>query len=127
MFLSKRGKLSQNEVGRWECPGGVLEFGEGFKECLVREIKEEFDFEIEPLEMLESVNHLIPNEKQHWVAICFVSKIKSGKPKILEPEKCEEFGWFSLSEMEKMNVTLPAGNRLKQIRQKYPKGLPNLY
>jgi len=28
IFLSQRGKNARNEKGRWECPGGGLEFGD---------------------------------------------------------------------------------------------------
>src|SRR5690242_18984643 len=89
IFMSKRGKKAQNEKGTWECPGGTLEFGEDMKECVKREIKEEFGLEIEPLFQLEPYNHYIPKEGQHWVALCYVAKIKKGEPKILEPEKSE--------------------------------------
>ena len=123
MFLSKRGGKAQNEKGKWESPGGALEFGESFEETIIREIKEEFDFIVEPIEILQPFNHLIPEEKQHWIALAFICTVKEGKPKILEPEKSVEIGWFTFQEMEKMDLTLPARKRLKQIKKKYPKGL----
>ena len=124
MFMSKRGMAARNEAGKWEFPGGALEFGEGLEETIKREIKEEFGMEIEIVNQLEPFNHLISEEKQHWVALCFVAKIISGVPTIMEPEKSAAIGWFSLEEVEKMDLAQTAKHRLKQIKGKYPGGLP---
>lgn len=125
IFLAKRGKKARNEGGKWECPGGALEFGELFENTLIREMKEELDIDIEVVEQLATFNHLIPQEKQHWVALAFICRIRKGTPKILEPEKCEEIGWFTIEEMKKMPLTIASSNRLKQILdKKYPNGLP---
>jgi len=72
-------------------------------------------------------NHLLPDEKQHWVALCFVCKVVKGEPKILEPDKSQAIGWFTVNEMEKMNLTIASQHRLKQIKVKYPIGFPDFY
>lgn len=127
IFLHKRGKKARNEVDKWGSPGGTLKFGESFEETVMREMKEEFGFDIEIVDTLEVFNHMIPGDKQHWVALAFVCKIKKGTPKILEPDKCEKIGWFTMKDMEKMNLTLVGRRRLEQLKLKYPQGLPNLY
>ncbi len=126
VFLSKRGDKAQNERGKWECPGGRLEFGEDFTESITREIKEEFGVNIKVIDWLDPFNHLIPEERQHWVALCAVCKITSGMPRILEPDKSVQIGWFTLGEMGKMDLALTARKRLKQINEKYPDGLKDL-
>lgn len=118
IFLAKRGRKARNEAGKWECPGGALEFGESFENTLKREIKEEFGIDIEITDQLATFNHIIPKEKQHWVALAFICKIKKGIPKILEPEKCEEIGWFTIEEMKKMPLTIASAHRLKQILER---------
>ena len=40
VFLAKRGSEARNERGKWEFPGGALEFGERLEEALVREVME---------------------------------------------------------------------------------------
>lgn len=117
-FLSKRGKKARNEKGKWEFPGGALEFGDSFEETIKREIREEFGIEIEVGEMVDVFNHLIPEEKQHWVALAYFCKIKNGTPAILEPEKSEEIGWFSLEEIKQLPLSITAKTRLKQILEK---------
>ena len=127
IFLSQRGRNARNEKGRWECPGGGLEFGDTFENTIIREIKEEFGIDIKIVDSLEPFNHLIPEEKQHWVALCFVCKVVKGEPKILEPNKCQAIGWFTLKEMGNMDLTIASRYRLKQIKEKYLKGPPNFY
>lgn len=100
ILLAKRGKRAKNERGCWENPGGALEYGEKLEEGMRREIREEFGIEVEVVEQMPAHDHLIPKEKQHWVATTFVVKIKPGEePKILEPEKCDEIGWFFLNDL----------------------------
>lgn len=118
VFLALRGKKARNEVGKWECPGGTVHFGETLKETIIREIKEEFGVDIEVFEQLKAVDHLIPKEKQHWVGIAFVCKIKKGAPKILEPHKCEKIGWFTLREMEKLSLAGPTKHRLLEMKKR---------
>ena len=100
IFLSKRSQKAQNERGCWETPGGSVEFGETLVSAVKREIKEEYGAEIEILEQFPAEDHLIPDEKQHWVATTFLAKfVKGSTPKIMEPNKCDGIGWFSLDNL----------------------------
>jgi mutator protein MutT len=99
IFLSKRGPAARNERGLWEFPGGSVEFGERMSDTLKREMREEFGIEIEVGEMLDVVDHILPSEGQHWVSPSFICKIASGEPRIMEPEKCSDIGWFSMDEI----------------------------
>lgn len=105
-FLAKRGEEARNESGKWEFPGGSIEFGDTLKDSIIREMQEELGIEIAPSDQLSAIDHIIPDENQHWVAHAFMAKIVKGEPKILEPEKCEEIGWFSITEMKNMDITL---------------------
>jgi mutator protein MutT len=102
MLLAKRGRKAKNEKGKWEFPGGSVEFGDTMKETIIREMKEELGIEIEPLEHLPAIDHIIPSDGQHWVTSAFISRIVSGEPTIMEPEKCDKIGWFALTEMKNM-------------------------
>jgi 8-oxo-dGTP diphosphatase len=94
LFLSRRGPNSKNERGLWEFPGGSVEFGETLAQALQREMHEEYGIEIMVGELLDVVDHILPEEGQHWVSPTFLCTIAAGEPVIREPEKCSEIGWF---------------------------------
>jgi 8-oxo-dGTP diphosphatase len=95
LFISRRGRQAKNERGLWEFPGGSVEFGEKLADALQREMREEYGIEIRVGELLDVVDHILPEEGQHWVSPSFLCTITSGEPRILEPEKCAEIGWFA--------------------------------
>lgn len=100
LFLSKRSRNATNERGCWETPGGKVEFGETLGEAVRREIREEYGVDIELLEQFPAADHIIPDERQHWVSTTFVARIRDGQtPAILEPHKCDGIGWFALDEL----------------------------
>lgn len=98
LFLAKRGHKARNERAHWDIPGGSIEFGETRVQAIVREVKEEHGIDIEVIEELQTVDHLIPDEGQHWITTCFITKMKDmqQRPQIIEPHKCDEIGWFEL-------------------------------
>lgn len=116
LFLTKRGKKAQNEVGKWEFPGGAVHFGETLRKALKREVLEEFGIKIDVGELFDVNNHLIPDEKQHWVSAVFFAKIKKGKPKIIEPEKCDAVGWFPLEKISKLPLSIVARSEVKKLK-----------
>lgn len=52
LFITKRGKEAKNERGKWEIPGGSVEYGETFEQAIKREIKEAHGVEIAVIELL---------------------------------------------------------------------------
>ncbi|HWT80256.1 MAG TPA: NUDIX domain-containing protein [Candidatus Methylomirabilis sp.] len=94
VFLARRGPESRNERGFWEFPGGSVEFGETLVDALQREIREEYGVEIAVGELLDVVDHILPEEGQHWVSPTYLCAIVAGEPVIREPSKCTQIGWF---------------------------------
>ncbi len=100
LLLLKRGREVRNERGCWELPGGMVQFGEKMADAAVREAKEEAGLDIAIEKQMTTIDHLIPNEGQHWVSAMFVGRARPGQtPKIMEPHKCDDLGWFSLTEL----------------------------
>ncbi len=100
-LLMKRGKNTRNEVGWWSKPGGGVRYGENAIDAMVREMKEELDILIDIWGYLPHTDHILSKEQQHWASFNFIASVKQGKPKNMEPSKCEEIGWFALDALPK--------------------------
>jgi len=117
VFLARRGAEAQNERNQWEFPGGG-EFGETLIHAVVREIAEEYGFEIEVEKLLDVVDHIIPNEHQHWISPVFICRMRDGTPRIREPRKCDEIGWFELDQIPVANLTIASKKSLDSLTRK---------
>jgi mutator protein MutT len=118
IFLARRGTEAQNERGRWEFPGGGVEFGETLVHSIVREIAEEYGFVIEVKELLDVVDHILPDEQQHWISPVFICRMKGGTPHIREPHKCDEIGWFAPDRIPLANLTSASQKSLESLKRK---------
>ena len=99
IFLAQRGPQANNERGLWECPGGSVEFGETLTDALQREMVEEFGITIAVGDLIDLVDHILPDEGQHWVSPTYRCQIVRGEPQIREPGKCSAIGWFALDQL----------------------------
>lgn len=123
LLLALRGEKAKNERGKWEIPGGSVEFNETCEQAIQREIKEELDVTIAVGELLDVCSHIIPEEKQHWVSPTYICTIIKGEPRIMEPEKCADLDWFSIAEMEALPLSLVTQHDLQTLKKNYPKGV----
>ena len=96
VFLAQRGPEARNETGCWEFPGGGVEFGEKLSDAIKREFREEYGMEIDVAELLCVSDHILLEEKQHWISPTFIARHGAGTPHIVESEKCTAIGWFWL-------------------------------
>jgi len=96
---------------KWEFPGGKLNSDETVEECIIREISEELDIEIE---ILESIIPVIYDYGFKQIELIpFVCKIKSGKIKLFEHH---DFMWIALSDLEKTDFN-DADKELIQVTE----------
>lgn len=119
LFMAQRGPKAKNERGLWEFPGGSVEFGERLADALRREMLEEYGIQIEVGELLDVVDHILPDEGQHWVSPTYLCRILSGEPRILEPEKCSQIGWFAPDEVPAALTVISRVN-LVHYKKRYP-------
>lgn len=106
IMIQKEGKWlfgkrkGSHGAGEYASPGGHLEFGESFEDCARREAREEAGVEIKNIRFLYVLN-LRTYSGKHYAHIGFASDWKSGKPQVLEPDKCESWDWYDLDDLPK--------------------------
>lgn len=94
VLMGKR--INSHGHDTWNFPGGHLEFGETPVECTIRETLEETGITIENITPGPWTNDIFAGSpEKHYITIYMLAQHKSGTPKILEPEKCVEWQWFT--------------------------------
>jgi len=111
VLLSKR--KGSHGAGEYSFPGGHLEYMESFKDCAIRETKEECGISIKNIEFLFLAN-LVKYAPKHYVHIGLVAEWESGEPVLLEPEKAETWGWYDLN-----NIPEPMFEKCKLAFESY--------
>lgn len=123
VLLGKRSNLSRNERGKWEAPGGEVNFGEKREDAIKREVTEELGVRIKILKILHSADEILLTDKQHWLATTYIVKIIGRKkPKIMEPKKCDAISWFSLKKLPNPLSHVTTVD-LKEFKRQYKEAL----
>lgn len=99
VLLGKR--KNSHGHGTWAFPGGHLEFGETPEQCATRELQEECDVKVVNMRRGPYTNDFFKKDKRHFITIYIIADYKSGEPKLLEPDKCEGWGWFEWDNLPK--------------------------
>ena len=115
ILLGKR--KGAHGAGEWSVPGGHLEAGESFEDCCAREVLEETNLVINNVRPLPYfTNDIFKKEDLHYVTLFFQADIVNLHVlKNMEPEKCEEWGWFDTEDPPK-----PLFGPLKQLMKLNP-------
>lgn len=112
VLLGKR--KGSHGSGTWAFPGGLIKKWESFEETCKREVKEETNLDIKLIDKnpIAITNDFFKDENKHYITLFFRAEIISGELKLLEPEKAEEWKWFSWSELPEP-LFIPVRNLVK--------------
>lgn len=82
-------------------PGGHLEMYESWKDCAIREVKEETDLDLDDITFGHVTNDPMKSENKHYVTIFMFATCKDSQMlKNMEPDKCEGWNSYSWHELE---------------------------
>lgn len=107
-ILVTQRKVSSTHPLKWEFPGGKLNSGETLEDCIIREIKEELDIEIEIKRSMISVNHNYGTKQIELIP--FLCTMKSGVIKLIEHN---DFLWINFGNLHEFDF-IAADRKLVQ-------------
>ena len=87
--------------GTWAPPGGHVEFNENPEKTAVRETLEETGLKVSSPKFVAITSDIHKKEKKHYITLYYICKYRSGEAKVMEPEKCEKWGWFEWNKLPK--------------------------
>ena len=111
IFITQRGYGQFKDF--WEFPGGKLEKGESAQDCLIREIKEELNAEIEIVKFLNTIEYTYPDF--HLVMHNYICKLKEDHLELLEHEAAK---FIDIKDIDKVDF-LPADILILNDLKKY--------
>lgn len=83
----------------WATPGGHLEFAESVEDCAKRELFEETGLRAVSCTLGSWVENVMENGKKHYITLFVIVNKFEGEIQLLEPDKCEDWQWFSWNEL----------------------------
>jgi 8-oxo-dGTP diphosphatase len=115
IMVMKEGKVllgkrkGSHGAGVYAFPGGSLEYMETIADCIHREIAEEVGIEVGNIRFIRIYN-LREYAPKHFLDIAMKVDWVSGKPKVMEPDKCEGWNWY-----DPENMPEPLFSTIKEI------------
>ncbi|WP_430243380.1 NUDIX domain-containing protein [Neorhizobium sp. DAR64861/K0K2] len=87
-------RLKAPEAGYWNIVGGKVDKMEPSVDAARREAEEETGLSIGKVEFLCATEQILPEDAQHWISMIYVTRDFSGEPRLTEPDKLSDLGWF---------------------------------
>jgi 8-oxo-dGTP diphosphatase len=100
VLVAKRANTKSFLPGKFELPGGHVEFGETLEECLKRELQEELCVDIE-LEIPCYEFTYIIGENEHVIEVGYLAKLTDPSQEVkINPEDHSEYKWINEEEVD---------------------------
>lgn len=100
LFVARRADTKKFLPGKYELPGGHIEFGEKIEDGLKREIREEFGFDVVVSDPFYAFTYTRDNDMVHSVEVDYFVTLADPNQKIkLNLEDHSEYHWITKKEI----------------------------
>ncbi len=118
VFLARRRNTGYHD-GEYGLIAGHIEENETAREGIIREAEEEAGIKINAgdLKLIHVMHRMSDTDQSVRIGFFWTCERWQGEPRIAEPDKCDDIGWFPLNKIPKN--TLPyVKHALKKIKNK---------
>lgn len=132
IVMNEEGKIllqKRSDNSLWALPGGTMEIGESIGETVIREVKEETGFDVQPeyiVGIYSDPKHIIAfsdGEVRQQFSVCFVCSIVGGRLQVSD-ESCE-VKFISLQEIEQLSMHPSIRRRIKDYLEHWSQPVIN--
>ncbi len=105
LMVKRQREWDNQSHGKWEIPGGKVDFGEHPKQTVVREVKEETGFEVEKPKLLSKVySHVwdYGTRKSHVIILPYTCSVVGGK-KNASDKNVQQVEWFTRAKIKELD------------------------
>lgn len=105
LFVRRKREWHAEAHGKWEFPGGKINFNEKPEDAVIREIKEESGYDAAVTGMIPtmlSAKWDYPDKESQQLLVCYTCELTGGGP-VLADSGVSEIRWFNLSAAMKLD------------------------
>lgn len=94
----------KNNQHYWLFPGGGVEYGETLEQAVIREMKEETNFDVEIGELLMVSESIPPDKHRHVINYYFIASVVGGDMKIGDDKYLFDLQWHPIDTLPELTV-----------------------
>ena len=99
LFVARRAADKSFMSGICELPGGHIEWGEGLKTGLAREMKEEAGIDIVVGEPFYAFDYISKNNTKHTIEVIYFAKLVNSSQTVTLNSELSEYKWIERNEV----------------------------
>lgn len=101
-LFTKRRLTAKFAPGKWDSPGGSLEFGESPVESVIRETVEETGIQIKVLKPLAVYSRVVPELDKQFISVVYECEYIDGE--VILNDEHTKFVWLNLNEVDSIEL-----------------------